>query len=181
MTQDQGEDAVEDEERVVAARGEQGADRRADDEAGVRGRAAHRDGRPPRPGRHGERSEGSLPERGDGAEVARDGHGHGQQPDRLPRDEGREDTDDAGREEQDAAVAVAVAEAAAREVPEQGADAVRAGDDTGRHDPQPSRPGEVEHEEEHEEGAGGADEPAGGQHPDDAGEVSQVSHRDIRP
>ena len=182
VTQHQGEDAVEHEERVVAARGEQGADGRTDDEARVRGGATDRDRGAPRPGRHGERREGSLPERCDGAEVARDGHGHGQQPDRLPRDEGGEDAHDAGREEQDAAVAVAVAEAATRDVPEQGTDAVRAGDDTGRHDAQPSRPGEVEHEEEHEEGAGRADEPTGGrQHPDDSGEVSQVSHRHIRP
>ena len=133
------------------------------------------------PAGHGERREGALPEGCDGAEVAGHGHRHGEQPDGLPRDEGGEDADDARREEQDAAVAVAVAEPSSCEVAEQCAHAVRAGDDTRRHDPQPAGAGEVEHEEEHEEGAGGADEPPGGQHPDDAGEVSQVAHPDIRP
>src|SRR5690349_13041458 len=74
----------------------------------------------------------------------------------------------------------AVTPGAAREVAQQQAGARRSDDETGGSDREVARAGQVERQEQHQVTAGGAEKPPRGQHPHQAGYLTQA-HRSVVP
>ena len=149
---------VDDEDRGEVVRGEQRAERRADDRARVADRAGQRDALATPVGRQLDRHQGTQQRTGRAAGEAADRDERRQRPQRRQRDGGAHQRARDEQRQGAAAQAEAVADRAAGEVAGDRADPVGGDDQAGLGGGQAAVVDQVEREEEPHQRAGGAEE-----------------------